>query len=290
MRRPILPLALLLALATGIVLDETRLVALAPVGIAGPSWAGSPDGIVVRRFYDAANAVLSDADPTQLGHLVDPDFVDHVPRPGIAPDRAGLLAYLLLLRTASPTLRLTTDHLVAQGDRVFALVTLAGDIPPPPGIARGAERAWGSIDVFRVRDGRVAEHWGDAAGLSHAAPLLDFAVASDRPVAAFAEVDRRTLSPGAALAAHPIAIAEFAVVTAGTLNVAANGESAWAQDGPGGTIRGTAASDLVSGDGAQIEAGATASYRAVGTAPAEFLLVAIEPAAIKGMAGPSFGG
>jgi predicted SnoaL-like aldol condensation-catalyzing enzyme len=418
MPRLFVPIALVLALASGIVLNETRLIALAPVEVTDTSAAASPHGIVVRHLYDAINAVLAGGDPANVRKLVAPDFVDNVPHPGVAPDREGLIDYVTRLRTATPGLRLAVDRLFAQEDRIVAQVETEDAVIPADGeISRGQERPWGTIDVFGIQDGRIAEHWGDAAGFSHTVPLLDVTIPTDVPASSFVEIDRQTLppssvwqpvasgptvlmiesgtlsvellsrtagaaiarpgqapeplppsqqvqlatgdaaalppsasyraivgeptpavvlvlwaepqpravfvgiadmaignqtalpcppftdgtpaavagglgsdlpdggirvtvnryalAPGAALASHRVELAEFAVVSSGTLDIATGRGLAWTRDEMGGALRGTAGTTVGPGGGVQVEDGATASYRSVGATPVEFLLVTI---------------
>lgn len=163
---PALLLACFLALATGVVL-------LCLGDLLAPRTPGAiqsdPDSdanvAVVRQFYAAVDGVLAGGDPASLDSILAPGFVDHAAAPGASPDRAGLARELVALGALFPDLRLVATDVVAQGDEVVARVVVEQaapaafvGIPLPIGWT-----IWGSIEVFRVAGGRIAERWaGDA--------------------------------------------------------------------------------------------------------------------------------
>jgi predicted ester cyclase len=197
MRRPLLPLALVLAVATGLVLAELGLAVIPPPVPDGTAGSAAANAAAVHRFYDAVNRALRTGDTAPLDALLAPDFVEHAAYPGQTGDRDGLARYLRVLRRAAPALAVTGDDLVAQGDRVAARVRLdeAGSesvtsLPPVTG------RAWGTLDLFRLRAGRIAEHWGDDLGLAVAEPLLQVGVDVVPPAEKWGEVGRLSFPPG----------------------------------------------------------------------------------------------
>jgi predicted ester cyclase len=113
---------------------------------------------VVRRFVDEV----------QTGHNVDvitelfaPDFVNRT-RP-TAPDRDGLKRVHSLLLSALPDASVTIHELVAEGDLVVARKTWRGThrgellgIPPT-----GKQVTLEIIDISRIRDGKIVEHWSE---------------------------------------------------------------------------------------------------------------------------------
>jgi steroid delta-isomerase-like uncharacterized protein len=74
-----------------------------------------------------------------------------------------------LFRGAFSDLEFTIEQLVAEGDIVASLVTGRGtnDGPLMGMPATGRTAQWASTGFFRVRDGKIAEHWGvpDLLGL-----------------------------------------------------------------------------------------------------------------------------
>jgi predicted ester cyclase len=156
-RSPVPLLVCCLALVTALALLGAG-AALSP-----PPLAADPTGAnreVVRRFYDAVNAALRTDDTSALAAVVAADFVAHPP-PLAAPGPAGLARYLAALRAGYPALRLTVEEVVVEDDRAVARVRPDGaalgtflglplaELPPP----------WGTIDWFRLADGRIAERW-----------------------------------------------------------------------------------------------------------------------------------
>lgn len=154
---------------------------------------------LIRRFYAAANEVLRTGDAAALGDLVAPGLVEHPTRAGLPGGRDGLVAALRSARAAAPALLLVVDEATSQGDRVTAVLHAEGVSEAAfLGIPLGAAYApWGSIDVFRIADGAIAEHWGVPVPAATFASLAEATVAiPPAPVRAL-RVERRTYPPGA---------------------------------------------------------------------------------------------
>lgn len=120
---------------------------------------------LVRRFL----GVFSTGDVASLTDVLADDVVDHNPLPGVRPARDGFADSVAMFRTWFPDLRLTVDHLVAEGDHVAAAGTATGTNtgPLPSGQATGRVASFGYLDMYRVSDGRIAECWHveDVAGM-----------------------------------------------------------------------------------------------------------------------------
>lgn len=92
------------------------------------------------------------------------DFLDHTPQPNRTPDKAGARELYRTLRTAFPDFHAEIHWQTADGDRVTTFKTYHGTHRgeflgvPPTGRAIHFE----TVDVMRVRDGKIAEHWGVA--------------------------------------------------------------------------------------------------------------------------------
>lgn len=87
------------------------------------------------------------------------DYVQHsaFARPG----REGVHAFFRAVTTAIPDLKVTLDHLYAEGDRVFAFMSWTGThVEPlfgqPP---TGKAIAMRTAEVHRIEGGRIVEHW-----------------------------------------------------------------------------------------------------------------------------------
>jgi steroid delta-isomerase-like uncharacterized protein len=112
----------------------------------------------------------------QSGHNLDvvdalfaADFVDHSVPPGLPPDRAGVKMQFAMFFNAFPDLRVVIHDQVAEGDNVVTRKTFHGThqgdlsgIPPT-----GQAVAFDVIDILRVQDGKITDHWNivDQLGL-----------------------------------------------------------------------------------------------------------------------------
>lgn len=103
---------------------------------------------IVRAYLDT---VWNRGDTGDAATLVAEDLVQHNPQ---LPDgREALLSYVAALRTRMPDLRFEVARTIADGDLVVAHSLLTGG---------GGALAMAVIDIYRIADGRIAEHW-DAA-------------------------------------------------------------------------------------------------------------------------------
>jgi steroid delta-isomerase-like uncharacterized protein len=91
------------------------------------------------------------------------DFLDHTPQPGRTPDKAGAKDLYRTLRAAFQGFHADIQQL-ADGDRVTTYKTYHGTHKGEFfGIApTGRKIQFETVDVMRVRDGKITEHWGVA--------------------------------------------------------------------------------------------------------------------------------
>jgi predicted ester cyclase len=113
---------------------------------------------VIRRFVEE---VQNKKDWGVYDELNDPEFVNHSAPPGIPSDREGGKVYLGAFLTAFPDCHFTVDDMIAEGDQVVTKKTFTGrheaefaGIPPT-----GKRVTLQFVDIMRVRDGRIVEHW-----------------------------------------------------------------------------------------------------------------------------------
>ena len=123
---------------------------------------------VVRRFVEE---VQSQGRLDVIDHVIAPDFVNHTAPPGLPPTREGGRQLMALFRAAFPDGHMTIEDMLAEGDKVVTRKTFHGThqgefmgIPPT-----GRHVAIQVIDIVRVVDGQVVEHWNvvDNLGLLH---------------------------------------------------------------------------------------------------------------------------
>jgi len=127
----------------------------------------------VRRLYDD---VWTRGKVGLLDTLIGAAYVDHNPASGQAAGAEGVKGRVETLREAFPDLRFAVEELVAEGDLVAARFSWRGTHKgeaflgiPPSGkaiLVRGME-------FFRLRDGRIVEHWDNVDELGMLTQLGD---------------------------------------------------------------------------------------------------------------------
>jgi len=99
-----------------------------------------------------------------VGHLFDRDFVHHFrdPLPG---GFEGLRQVGIMMNGAFPDVVVTEEDLIAAGDRVVerssAAATHKGALMGAPPTNKRVH--WSEIHIYRLKDGRIAEHWAEIA-------------------------------------------------------------------------------------------------------------------------------
>lgn len=117
---------------------------------------------LVRRFYGEGVH-----NPTLFDDLLAPTYVLHLPGSplisGIEPAKQLMAAYT----SAFPDLQLTTEDIVAEGEKVAIRNTWRGThqgvfqgLPPT-----GKHVTFTGSDIFRIVGGRIAEQWADLDAL-----------------------------------------------------------------------------------------------------------------------------
>ena len=119
---------------------------------------------IVRRFSDD---VWGRGDLAAADDLIAIDLVEHNPLPGQGVGREGHKQVVTLFRSAFPDLRVITEDLVGEGDRVAlrwrAEGTHRGELM---GIAPTGKRVTlTGIEILRIADGKIVERWAEDNGL-----------------------------------------------------------------------------------------------------------------------------
>ena len=121
---------------------------------------------VVRRFVEEYQSTGNEEVALEL---LAPDFVDRCPFGPFPPTREGVLGLFQMLRAGLPDLHAEIHDQLVEGDKVVTRKTFRGTHRGELlGIApTDREVAWDVIDIVRVRDGLMVEHWNvvDAYGL-----------------------------------------------------------------------------------------------------------------------------
>lgn len=115
---------------------------------------------LVRRFVEEAQTRHNLA---AVDECLAPDFVDHSVPPGLPPDREGVKMQFTMFFNALPDLRAIIHDQIADADKVVTRKTLRGTHQgdllgiPPTGKIVDIE----VIDILRVKDGKITDHWNN---------------------------------------------------------------------------------------------------------------------------------
>jgi len=96
------------------------------------------------------------------------DFIDHTTQPGSTPEKAGVKKLYSSIREAFPDFHAEIHWQLADGDRVTTFKTYYGTHEGEfLGIAPTHRKIqFETVDVMRVRNGKITDHWGVANLLS----------------------------------------------------------------------------------------------------------------------------
>jgi predicted SnoaL-like aldol condensation-catalyzing enzyme len=112
---------------------------------------------VVRNFYEE---VFKKHDLTCLDRFMHDDYIQH--SPDVAQGKAGFAQFHRGFFAAIPDSCATINRLVAEDDIVFVYNTIRGThlgegfLHYPP---TGNRVEYDVVDMFRLRDGKLCEHW-----------------------------------------------------------------------------------------------------------------------------------
>jgi predicted ester cyclase len=116
---------------------------------------------IVRRLYEES---ISQKKPEVFDEIMSPDIIDHAPFPEQAPGLEGFKGVFALLLSAFPDYQSSVEDQVAEGDKVVTRFSSQGihqgefmGIVP----AGNRVRVTG-IDIDRVVEGKIVEHWSEA--------------------------------------------------------------------------------------------------------------------------------
>jgi steroid delta-isomerase-like uncharacterized protein len=121
-----------------------------------------------NEFKNKANVAITD-------ELMAPDFVHHLPFPGLPPGREGLKAVgqNIFASFAHATLKVQIEHCFAVDDRVVTRTRVravhTGTFNGIP--ATNREVGWTEITIFRLKNGKIVEMIGEGNFLGLMAQL-----------------------------------------------------------------------------------------------------------------------
>ncbi len=105
--------------------------------------------------------IMNSHDAGRFSELVTDDYVNH--NPNVGPGRAGLIGFMTHWFDTLADTRVTVEDVLATETSVVGRYTYrarhTGAFMGVP--ASGAEITMRSIDIWRVRDGMLSEHWDE---------------------------------------------------------------------------------------------------------------------------------
>jgi predicted ester cyclase len=116
---------------------------------------------IVRRVYEEA---ISQNKPEVFDEIMSADIVDHAPFPDQAPGLEGFKGAFATVLSAFPDYHSTVEDQIAEGDKVVTRFSSEGTHQGEfLGIAPTGNRVRVTgIDIDRLVEGKIVEHWSEA--------------------------------------------------------------------------------------------------------------------------------
>ncbi len=115
---------------------------------------------IVRRYRELHNTNRLD----QLDQIVARDLISHNLMPGLPQGIDSAKKVHQQLIASFPDNRVVTDELIAEGDYVVERWTNSGTHSGAPfmnGPASGKKFKVSGVSIYRIANGKIAEHWGE---------------------------------------------------------------------------------------------------------------------------------
>jgi predicted SnoaL-like aldol condensation-catalyzing enzyme len=102
----------------------------------------------LKLVLDMFEQVLSPMDSSAVNRFIAPGYIQH--NPMVEPGVASLKAFLDMIRAETPETVHDVKRAFVDGDHVIVHYHVR---------RWPADTGWAVIDIFRVEDGLIAEHW-----------------------------------------------------------------------------------------------------------------------------------
>ena len=120
---------------------------------------------LVSRYIDE---LQNKGNPDAVDEFLSPDYVNHIAAPGQDPGPEGTRTFIAMMAKAFPDLHAEIHAQYAEGDDVVTHKTIhathKGEFMGVP--ATGKHVDIKVIDILRVSDGKITDHWAVADSLS----------------------------------------------------------------------------------------------------------------------------
>ena len=112
---------------------------------------------IVKTFV---NDVFVNHDLSKLDSYIRDDYIQH--NPDVAQGKTGFIEFFKTTFKAMPDFKYTLKKIVADGDIVMIYCTTSGTHTGGDWLgkaATGNRLEFDVVDIFRIQDGMIAEHW-----------------------------------------------------------------------------------------------------------------------------------
>ena len=137
---------------------------------------------LVRRFFEEWNK----GNPDSLLELVAPDAVEHNLPAGVPQGHEGIKKELMMFMQAFPDMHFIIEDMIAEGDKVVCRITNTGthkgEFMGLP--ATGKTMTITGIEIYRVANGKLVEHWGNQDDLGRLQQLGVIPIPGEAPAPA----------------------------------------------------------------------------------------------------------
>jgi predicted SnoaL-like aldol condensation-catalyzing enzyme len=113
------------------------------------------------------NRVFIGHDFSRLDEIMRDDYLQH--NQDVPQGKAGFIEFFENTFKAMPDFRYTVKKIVAEGEIVMAYCTSSGTHTGGPWLETqptGNRLEFDVVDIFRIQDGKIAEHWDVADSLT----------------------------------------------------------------------------------------------------------------------------
>ena len=128
-------------------------------GTPEPEEGVAANKAIARRIYEAFSQNNLDV----LDDLIASDFTDHNPNPDQGPGLEGLKQFISSMHTVLYGLQDDVEDMVAEGDKVVARLRISGTHQGEflGNAPTGKQVTFTGMDILRIAEGKVVEHWGN---------------------------------------------------------------------------------------------------------------------------------